>query len=389
MISHAADWTGAPKSLLALAGAISAMPKWEVRILLRRDGPMRDAMAAVAPTSVFRVPECWKLADSLRLSAKGHLVLAAKCWRNPHRPFCLSGKDIRAVAALKSDLQAWGVEAVYANTSHSVDVLAALELPVPVIMHVREMAGILANLDAIAPRIARNLVSLFLTASGPGRDALITDWDISSDLVRVEPPALDLTSLQQRQAQRLPDWLQVDKKLVIGAGTVDRRKGADLFLETAKTCIKELDCPEAQFVWLGEGAWREQLKTQAEQAGLSANVHFPGRTDRLPAWMKKADLLLMTSREDPYPRVMIEAGALAVPTLCFEDSGGAPEFVEKFRAGRAVPMADVNAMAEATCVMLKKDARLAPAQALAIGSEHDVNKSASRITREFERLLGH
>lgn len=56
------------------------------------------------------------------------------------------------------------------------------------------------------------------------------------------------------------------------------------------------------------------------------------------------DIHLLLSREDPYPLVVLEAASFGIPTICFADAGGTPEFTEE-DCGFAVPYADLNAMA--------------------------------------------
>ena len=58
------------------------------------------------------------------------------------------------------------------------------------------------------------------------------------------------------------------------------------------------------------------------------------------------DAFLLTSREDSGPMVMLEAAAFRIPILCFDESGGAPEFVAH-DAGIAVPYLDIRQMADA------------------------------------------
>ena len=57
------------------------------------------------------------------------------------------------------------------------------------------------------------------------------------------------------------------------------------------------------------------------------------------------DLFLSLSREDPYPLVVLEAARYKIPSLCFEESGGAPEFVEK-DAGSVIPFLNLNRLSE-------------------------------------------
>ena len=56
------------------------------------------------------------------------------------------------------------------------------------------------------------------------------------------------------------------------------------------------------------------------------------------------DIHLLPSREDPYPLVVLDAAAFAIPTVCFSDAGGTPEFVED-DCGYCVPYGDLLVMA--------------------------------------------
>jgi glycosyltransferase involved in cell wall biosynthesis len=54
------------------------------------------------------------------------------------------------------------------------------------------------------------------------------------------------------------------------------------------------------------------------------------------------DVFALTSREDPFPLVMLEAAARRLPIVCFEASGGGPEFVGNER-GYIAPYLDTTA----------------------------------------------
>ena len=57
------------------------------------------------------------------------------------------------------------------------------------------------------------------------------------------------------------------------------------------------------------------------------------------------DAFALTSREDPFPLVMLEAGSLGIPVVCFAGSGGAQEFVQD-DAGLIAPYLNVSAFAD-------------------------------------------
>ena len=53
----------------------------------------------------------------------------------------------------------------------------------------------------------------------------------------------------------------------------------------------------------------------------------------------------MTSREDPFPLVNLEAMSNGVPVICFKDSGGSEELVDS-SSGFVVPYGDTEKMAQ-------------------------------------------
>ena len=55
-------------------------------------------------------------------------------------------------------------------------------------------------------------------------------------------------------------------------------------------------------------------------------------------------VFLLTSREDPFPSVVLEAMSAGVPTVAFEESGGTPDLLREFGAGCAVPLGDAAEM---------------------------------------------
>jgi glycosyltransferase involved in cell wall biosynthesis len=68
-------------------------------------------------------------------------------------------------------------------------------------------------------------------------------------------------------------------------------------------------------------------------------------------YMAAADVFVLTSREDPYPLVCLEAAALEKPIVCFEGGGGTPEFVEA-DCGFVVPYLDIIGMADRVISLL-------------------------------------
>jgi hypothetical protein len=92
---------------------------------------------------------------------------------------------------------------------------------------------------------------------------------------------------------------------------------------------------------------------------------MPGRRDDVGAFLRAADGYALTSREDPFPSVALEAMAAGLPVVAFGRSGGIPDMLEDTGAGAVVPYGDVTAMAEALSAQLRAGADPASRKPLA------------------------
>ena len=342
VVSHAADRTGAPLSALALLRAFAARDGIEVRALLRRDGPLRAAYEAAAPTDVWRVSPHFSLADLPAAAIDYDPLMALKCLRNPDRPYCLSADERAQAAVITETLRDWGPTAIYANTTHAGDVVEALGLDAPVVTHVRELAPTIRALDPRRRRFALERTALFIAVSKGVAADLAGEFGVDPAKIIVEPPAVEMAPASPAEAAARAAIenayaLAPQDRLVVGAGTVGRRKGADLFYEAARAGLNAWkgDAGRLVFVWLGDGDMRAELAARARHDGLEKVILFPGATRDPLSVFRRASVLMMTSREDPFPRVAIEAAACGVRVLTFE-SGGAVDMVEDEGVGALV-----------------------------------------------------
>jgi glycosyltransferase involved in cell wall biosynthesis len=100
----------------------------------------------------------------------------------------------------------------------------------------------------------------------------------------------------------------------------------------------------------------------------------------MPAWYSAADVFALTSREDPFPTVVLEAISAGLAVVAFAGSGGAAELITDIGAGIAVSMHDTEAFAAALTELLaeSRPARL-PA---AFNRDFDFGEYAQAILHE-------
>jgi glycosyltransferase involved in cell wall biosynthesis len=149
--------------------------------------------------------------------------------------------------------------------------------------------------------------------------------------------------------------LGVADKLVLGVGYADLRKGFDLFLQTWSFVRQHH--PDVHFCWVGDidpGLF-EWLGPEIKRAEATGHFHLVGFRSNVQALYSASSILALTSREDPFPTVVLEALSVGLPVVAFQDSGGIPEFLIKERVGVVVPYCDLPAMARAIEQIIRKE----------------------------------
>ncbi|MGW7772831.1 glycosyltransferase family 4 protein [Pseudomonas machongensis] len=135
----------------------------------------------------------------------------------------------------------------------------------------------------------------------------------------------------QSQGSRQAPWL---------AGYVGRlssEKGPDLFLDTLiPLCQRH---PHLHAVMLGDGPERATLQARIDAAGLAERITLPGFQRDMQAWMTRLDALVISSRTEGTPMILLEAMQDGVPVVAF-GVGGIPDVIEHGRSGLlAAPLA--------------------------------------------------
>jgi glycosyltransferase involved in cell wall biosynthesis len=109
-----------------------------------------------------------------------------------------------------------------------------------------------------------------------------------------------------------------------------------------------------RLIILGEGALRVSLETLISELCLSEYVDLHGFVDNPFAWMKKADLFVLSSRWEGFGNVLVEAMACGTPVVSTDCPGGPAEILEQGKWGRLVPVGDEEALAQAMLESLEK-----------------------------------
>lgn len=178
-----------------------------------------------------------------------------------------------------------------------------------------------------------------------------------------------------REAIRKSLGLPLESKIIMCAGYADHRKGFDLFIEA---CLKVMDkMPNAFGLWVGhlDQKFVDKALTKADAVGLRQNFIFTGLIQKPGDYYLAADIYALTSREDPFPSVVMEALDALTPVVAFKDCGGYEKLLER-DCGVLVKKGDTQAYADAILKLLhqeKEMGRLAANGRKIIRSEFNFN----------------
>ena len=196
-----------------------------------------------------------------------------------------------------------------------------------------------------------------------------------------QPPPGPLASRTEARAR-----LQLaDDAPVLGwVGRLSPEKGADIAI-AAMVLLSHTDC---HLAFVGDGRWRPALEAQVAAAGLGSRVHFLGMVPDAAAMLPAFDALVLSSRTEGTPMVLLEAIHAHVPIIA-SAVGGVPDLLPA-GTGLLVPSEDPVALAGAIDQVLADPATAharAAAAAASVAARFSPSEWVSRHLAVYQRLM--
>jgi glycosyltransferase involved in cell wall biosynthesis/GT2 family glycosyltransferase len=268
-------------------------------------------------------------------------------------------RDIEAWRVAAANLAEEGITAIICSTLVSAQAIRPLrEAGIRIVMLVHELPSIIRHYSLeSAARDAAEQAAAIVFASPYVRDRFVELAGPIHGQVVLRHQAINLRDLDegeraQARSNSRESWgLSSNRPIVLGVGYGDSRKGIDLWPRLIKRVVE--DYPDAQFVWVGRVDDRllPWVKHDLEAAGIADRLLILPPCRDLSVVYAAADLFVLTSREDPFPSVVLEAMASRLPVIVFEGSGGITDLVRQ-TGNTCVPYLDVDAMALAISRLL-------------------------------------
>jgi glycosyltransferase involved in cell wall biosynthesis len=204
-------------------------------------------------------------------------------------------------------------------------------------------------MDAAYRALARLPQVHFINNSQAGADNYAEWIGISRERIQVIYNGLDsgdrrrLSDTERAQA-RAKLGIAPDSFVVGGVFRFDEEKRPFLWIEVAARVAAVSS--QVRFILHGQGPLREAMEARIGKRGLRNLVVMAGVTDDPFNAMSLMDVLLLTSRGEGLPNVVIEAQSVGTAVVC-TNAGGAAEAVNPGKSGWIVDSDDAASLANA------------------------------------------
>jgi len=132
-------------------------------------------------------------------------------------------------------------------------------------------------------------------------------------------------------------------KFILSVGRLDHQKGFDLLIQA----FAELELSDVDLLISGEGGERENLENQIKELNLNDRVKLIGYQKNLQDYYRQAELFVLSSRNEGYPNVLVEAMSLGCACIATDCEFGPSDIIENEKNGLLIKANSINYLSQA------------------------------------------
>lgn len=301
------------------------------------------------------------------------------------------GSAISCVMRLRALLRAQRAQVVQSFLFHAnlVARLAARGARVPHVVSGIRVAERRDNWHLRLDRWTSRWVSHYVCVSQSVLDFSRAVGRLPNERLMVIPNGIDVAAWERAPSLDLGQFgVPPGRRIVTFVGRLDAQKNLAWLLKDCHAWFERL--PLHDLLIVGEGRERAALERLANEQGISQRVHFAGWREDVARILNSSQLLVLPSRWEGMPNVVLEAMACGIPVVCTEVEG-VRELLGPGADGQVVAQGDAAAMVD-RLTHFASNASIAGAAGAAnrqrVSQEFSLDAMVRRYQDLYERLLG-
>jgi len=188
-------------------------------------------------------------------------------------------------------------------------------------------------------------------------DAVVSlNQDERNHYAEVSKNAVVIPNFIDPVGETLPSYEQNKKTDILSVTRFNHIKGIDLFMSVAKIVLQE----NPGLIWkvIGYGPQEEKVKEFIVNENLSKQLFLQhAAAIDITTEYQQASLFVMTSRNECFPLVLLEAMSNGLPCIAFDCDTGPRHIIQHDKTGLLIEKENIAEMAKAISALIKDDAR--------------------------------
>lgn len=258
--------------------------------------------------------------------------------------------DVRAYKRLDDIIRNGAYDVVQANAGDTLEYAAISKLlfkwkPLLIYRNANKMSWFLKNRLSLAfNRLLLNQCDYFISVSENCRKDLINIYSAAGTRSNAIPiGTYDHSGIQ-------PIQRGTAESIIISVSSFVPEKNHEFIIDIFKAYYEKY---KEGYLWLvGDGPFKERLKYKVSAYGLDKRVVFWGVQKSVISLIKAADVMLMPSKVEGLPGVILEALSCGV-TVIASDVGGIKEVIDSGKNGYVIGSFDIPEYVDTLASVLK------------------------------------
>lgn len=148
----------------------------------------------------------------------------------------------------------------------------------------------------------------------------------------------------------------LDKKVCIAVGRLTYQKGFDSLIKIWRIIHKQ--CPDWELKIYGDGELRDELQTMIQDFRLEKSITIMPSTTQIDKAYCNSSVLLLTSRYEGLPMVLLEAMSHGLPVVAYTCKCGPKDLIEDGVNGLLVQEGNIEEFATKTIGLLNNTSKI-------------------------------